>query len=182
MSDLAAPMSGDGVTALPFDESHRAALKVACAEDQDIWPIYSVSCDPDHFDATIDALLARADAATFVLFEGEELVGMSSYLRIDPKSRVLEIGFTYYRPIFRGTGINRRVKDMMIRRAIDAGFNRIEFRVDERNKRSQAAMAKLGAHREGVLRADTITWTGHVRDTVMFSILRDEWTAAKTRD
>ena len=168
-------MSGDGVTALPFDDIHRAALKAACAEDADIWPIYSVSCDPDHFDATIDALLARPDAETFVLFEGDDLVGMSSFLRIDARNRVLEIGFTYYRPVYRGTGINRRIKEMMIRRAIACGFNRIEFRVDQRNARSQAAMAKLGAHREGVRRADTITWTGRVRDTVMFSILKDEW-------
>jgi RimJ/RimL family protein N-acetyltransferase len=64
---------------------------------------------------------------------------------------------------------------MMLRRAFDCGFRRVEFRVDERNKRSQAAMTKLGAVREGVMRADRITWTGHVRDTVLFSILRGEW-------
>ena len=181
MTDLAAPMAGDGVIGLPFDETHRAALKAACTEDLDIWQIYSVNCGPEAFDATIDALLARPDAATFTLSQGEELVGMSSFLRIDPKNRGLEIGFTYYRPIFRGTGVNRRIKDMMIRRAIDAGFTRIEFRVDQRNARSQTAMAKLGAHREGVRRADMITWTGHVRDTVMFSILSNEWPPAQNR-
>ena len=179
MSDLASPMTGDGVRAEAWNEAHRAALKAACAEDRDTWPIYSVSCDPDHFDGTIDALVARPDAATFTLWQGDEMVGMSSFLRIDPKNRVLEIGFTYYRPTFRGTGINHRIKDMMIRRAIDCGFHRVEFRVDERNKRSQAAMAKLGAHREGIRRADTVTWTGHVRDTVMFSILKDEWPPAQ---
>ena len=62
-----------------------------------------------------------------------------------------------------------------MRRAFDCGFRRIEFRVDERNKRSQAAMTKLGAVREGVMRADRITWTGHVRDTVLFAILKNEW-------
>jgi RimJ/RimL family protein N-acetyltransferase len=175
VSDLAAPMRGDGCTALPFTQDHRAALKAACAEDSEIWAIYSVSCDPEHFDDTIDALLSRQDAETFVLFDGETFAGMSSFLRIDRRHKVLEIGFTYYRSHLRGTGLNRRVKDMMIRRAIAAGFRRVEFRVDARNLRSQAAMAKLGATREGVLRADTITWTGHVRDTVMFSILRDEW-------
>ena len=66
----------------------------------------------------------------------------------------------------------------MIGRAIDCGIRRVEFRVDSRNKRSQAAMAKLGAVREGVLRADRITWTGHVRDTVLFSILAGEWQSA----
>jgi RimJ/RimL family protein N-acetyltransferase len=75
----------------------------------------------------------------------------------------------------RGTGFNRRVKGLMIGRAIDCGFRRIEFRVDRRNARSQAAMAKIGAVREGVIRAERITWTGHVRDTVLFSILAGEW-------
>ncbi len=87
---------------------------------------------------------------------------------------MLEIGNTYYRPAFRGTGFNRRIKDMMLTRAFHAGYRRVEFRVDARNQRSQAAMAKLGAVREGVMRADRITWTGHVRDTVLFSILQGE--------
>jgi RimJ/RimL family protein N-acetyltransferase len=75
----------------------------------------------------------------------------------------------------RGTGFNRRIKDLMLKRAVGRGFRRVEFRVDARNARSQAAMTKLGAVREGVLRADRITWTGHVRDTVLFSILAEEW-------
>jgi RimJ/RimL family protein N-acetyltransferase len=175
VSTLGEPMRGEGCSALPFAEEHREALRSACAEDGEVWQIYAVSCDPVHFDNTLDQLLARPNARTFVLFEGSEFVGMSSFLRIDEIHRVLEIGFTYYRPHLRGTGINRRIKDMMIRRALDAGFRRIEFRVDSRNLRSQAAMAKLGAVREGVLRADMITWTGHIRDTVMFSILPGEW-------
>jgi RimJ/RimL family protein N-acetyltransferase len=170
-------MRGDCCTALPFTEEHRAPLKAACAEDQEIWAIYSASFAPERFDASLDGWLDRADMATFVLFEGDELAGMSSYLAIEPERGVLEIGGTYYRPHLRGTGFNRRVKDMMLRRAFECGFRRIEFRVDARNGRSQAAMAKLGATREGVLRADRITWNGHVRDTVLFSILRDEWRA-----
>ena len=94
---------------------------------------------------------------------------------------MLEIGGTYYRPKFRGTGFNRRVKDMMLKRAFDCGIRRVEFRVDRRNGRSQAAMKKLGAVREGVLRADRITWTGHVRDTVLFAILKDEWPVYRPR-
>jgi len=168
-------MAGLDCRALPFTEDHRTALKSACAEDTDIWSIYSVSCDPDHLDGTIDALLARPDALTFVLFDNGEFAGMSSFLRIDERNQVLEIGFTYYRPCLRGTGLNRRVKDMMIARAFEAGFRRIELRVDRRNARSQAACRKLGFVREGIRRADTITWTGHVRDTVVFSVLSGEW-------
>ena len=65
-----------------------------------------------------------------------------------------------------------------MQRAFDCGFRRVEFRVDCRNGRSQSAMKKLGAVREGVLRADRITWTGHVRDTVLFTILKDEYAAS----
>ena len=159
----------------PLIEAHREALKAACAQDPDIWPIYAISYDPDHFDASFDKLLARPNGRAFAILLGGRLVGMSCYIGIEEQRGVLEIGNTYYMPEMRGTGLNRRVKDLMIGRAIDCGFRRIEFRVDSRNARSQAAMAKLGAVREGVIRAERITWTGHVRDTVLFSILANEW-------
>ena len=159
-------------------ERHRDALKAACAEDRDIWAIYANEFRARRLrrDAST-AYRRRPSNRTFVLFDGDELAGMSSFLGIDEGRQCLEIGGTYYRPHLRGTGFNRRVKDMMLARAFECGIRRVEFRVDARNARSQAAMAKLGAVREGVLRADRITWTGHVRDTVLFSILRDEWPA-----
>jgi len=177
MNQLDAPLTGDGCRAELFDERWREPLKSACAEDREIWHIYANDFGPEGFDDSIALYRSTRRNRTFVLFEGDELAGMSSFLGIDQGRGVLEIGGTYYRPAFRGTGFNRRVKDMMLRRAFDCGFRRVEFRVDERNKRSQAAMAKLGAAREGVMRADRITWTGHVRDTVLLSILRDEWSA-----
>lgn len=175
MSELDVPMQGDNCRAEPFSEPFREPLKSACAEDGEIWQIYANNFGLDGFDDSIDFYRSSDRNRTFVLFKGDELAGMSSFLGIDEGRGVLEIGGTYYRPKFRGTGFNRRVKDMMLRRAFDFGFRRVEFRVDLRNQRSQAAMAKLGAVREGVIRADRITWTGHVRDTVLFSILRDEW-------
>jgi RimJ/RimL family protein N-acetyltransferase len=172
---LAAPMADGTLRLEPLREAHRAGLRAACAEDREIWAIYAASYDPDHFDESFDALLARPDGQAFAVLAGGRLVGMSCYIGIDPERGVLEIGNTFYVPAMRGTGLNRRVKDLMIGRAIDGGFRRIEFRVDSRNARSQAAMAKLGAVREGVIRAERITWTGHVRDTVLFSILAGEW-------
>jgi RimJ/RimL family protein N-acetyltransferase len=172
---LGEPMTGEECSAAPFGESHREALRAACAEDGEIWAIYSTSFDPAHFDAAIDAITANRDSRLFVLFDGDELAGMSSFLGIDDRRQVLEIGATYYRPRFRGTGFNARAKAMMLERAFASGIRRVEFRVDVRNGRSQAAMKKLGAVREGVLRADRITWTGHVRDTALFAILKDEW-------
>ena len=173
--NLAAPMRDDALRLEALREDHRAALRHACAEDSEIWSIYAISYDPDHFDASFDALVGRADGQAFAIFDGERLIGMSAYIGIEPERGVLEIGNTYYVPEMRGTGLNARVKDLMIERAIDAGCRRIEFRVDARNLRSQAAMAKLGAVREGVIRAERITWTGHVRDTILFSILASEW-------
>ena len=176
---LGEPMADGDVRLEQMGECHRTALKAACAEDPDIWPIYSTSWDPDHFDANFDATLARPNWRSFALFKGEALVGMSSYLGIDADRMVIEIGSTYYVPAMRGTGFNRIVKDLMLERAFACGFRRVEFRVDARNGRSQAAMAKIGAVREGVLREDRITWTGHVRDTVLFSILAREWPKAR---
>ena len=178
MTALDAPMRGDGCSAEPFSEEYRQALADACAEDGDIWTIYANNFGPEGFAESIHRYTSNPNNHTFVLFNGDELAGMSSFLGIDRERCVLEIGGTYYRPKFRGTGFNRRVKDMMLDRAFECGFRRVEFRVDSRNARSQAAMAKIGATREGVLRADRITWNGHVRDTVLFSILKDEWPAA----
>lgn len=172
-------MRGDGCRAEPFAERYRADLKAACAEDGEIWQLYANNFGPDDFDASIDSYLGKPSNRTFVLFEGEELAGMSSYLGIDEARQTLEIGGTYYRPHLRGTGFNRRIKDMMLARAFEGGIRRVEFRVDKRNLRSQAAMKKLGAVREGVMRADRITWTGHVRDTVLFAILKEEWPSSR---
>ena len=175
-ADLLAAAMADGELRLEqMAEEHRAALKAACADDRDIWQIYATSFEPEHFDAAFDLIRSRPNWRCFSIFLGERLVGMSCFIGIDPERGVLEIGNTYYIPEMRGTDLNPRVKRLMLDRAFGCGFRRVEFRVDARNERSQAAMAKIGGVREGVLRADRITWTGHVRDTVLFSILADEW-------
>lgn len=171
---LAEPMSGDGCRAEPMTEAHREPLRATCAEETDVWQLWMLDFGPENFDSSFDRI-ASLPWLRFVLFDGDELAGMSCYLGIDEGRGVLEIGNTYWRPHLRGTGFNRRAKDMMLKRAFDCGFRRVEFRVDLRNGRSQAAMKKLGAVREGMMRADRITWTGHVRDTVLFAILKDEW-------
>ena len=172
---LSQAMTGEGCRAELFREEFREPLKAACAEDRDIWSIYANDFGPDGFDDSIDFYTANPRNRTFVLLDGDALAGMSSFLGIDEGRQCLEIGGTYYRPHLRGTGLNARIKDMMMSRAFNCGIRRIEFRVDRRNARSQAAMKKLGAVREGVLRADRITWNGHVRDTVLFALLKDEW-------
>lgn len=175
MPDLAAPMADGNVRLEPLAEAHRADLEAACVEDPDIWPLYSVSWGPGHFDAQFDGLRGRDGAHPFAVMLDGRLVGMTAFLGHLPARQTVEIGNTYYVPAVRGTGLNRRVKQLLLDRAFACGIRRVEFRVDDRNDRSKAAVRKLGANQDGLLRAERITWTGHVRDTALFSILAEEW-------
>lgn len=157
-------------------EPHREGLRAACAADTDIWQMYPNDW-LDHFDICFDAVLRNAGRCPFTLIAGGRIIGMSGYLNFALDRQSVEIGNTYIMPNVRGTGLNGRIKHMLLARAFNYGIRRVEFRVDEINRRSQAAVLKIGATKEGVLRAERITWTGRVRDTAVFSILADEWAA-----
>lgn len=178
---LLTPLRTGTLLLTPLGEPHRAPLRAACAADPAIWPIYATSYAPPQFDASFDALLANPGRLPFAIFDSDALVGMTAYLRLDPGAQTLEIGNSYLVPIARGTGLNTAMKRLMIAHAFACGLRRIEFRIDTRNARSQAAVRKLGAVHEGTLRAERITWTGHVRDTALFALLREDWEAAAPR-
>ncbi len=107
------------------------------------------------------------------------MVGVSSFLTISASQRSVEIGGTFLRPEVRSGVVNPATKMLMLDHAFSSGAIRVQFNIDRRNVRSQAATAKLGAVREGILRRNRITWTGYVRDTVVFSILDAEWPAVR---
>jgi RimJ/RimL family protein N-acetyltransferase len=172
---LGAPLGEGRIRLEPLAEAHRAALKAACARDTDIWQIYSVSYDPDHFDAEFDALRDRDATYPFAVLCDATVVGMTAFLGYAAARQTIEIGNTYYAPAVRGTGLNRQAKYLLLDRAFACGIRRVEFRVDDRNDRSKAAVRKIGAKQDGLIRAERITWTGHVRDTALFSILAEEW-------
>jgi RimJ/RimL family protein N-acetyltransferase len=159
----------------PLTETHRDALRAACAADADIWNIYASNFGPPDFDGTFNALIEHVHRMPYAIMVDGEVAGMTAFLRPDWSAQTVEIGNTYLAPAHRGTGLNSRVKALQISHAFATGIRRVEFRVDERNGRSQAAVLKLGAVKEGVLRAERVTWTGHVRDTGLFSLLADEW-------
>ncbi len=172
---LLEPMADGPIHLEQLDEPHREGLRAACAADSEIWEIYPECLIGDAFDPGFDRILASPVRQPFALFAGGVLIGMSGWLNIAPERQGIEIGGTYMAPATRGTGVNARIKRLLMDRAISCGFRRIEFRIDERNTRSQAAVAKLGAVKEGVLRAERITWNGHLRNTTVWSILADEW-------
>lgn len=172
--DALRPAMADGTLRLePLAEAHRAGLATACAADTIIWEIYPSDWSPAGFDANFDSVLAATHRIAFAILHEGRVVGMSSYLHPHPVHRSTEIGGTYLAPEARGTGVNARFKRLMIDRAAASGFRRIEFRVDTRNARSMAAVEKLGAVCEGILRRHMVTWTGHVRDTALYALFID---------
>lgn len=111
----------------------------------------------------------------WVARRGGSIVGMTSYLDVVPEDERLEIGFTCYTPSEWAGVLNPACKLMLLAWAFDHGFGRVQLKTDIRNERSQQAIERLGATREGVLRRYQRRSDGSMRDTVMYSILRDDW-------
>ncbi len=119
--------------------------------------------------------------ATVALDTGRA-VGSSRFGDIDLPSERLEIGWTWLAPSRWRTALNSEVKLLQLTHAFDElGAGRVALKTDGRNAQSQAAIERLGAVREGVLRRHMRLPDGHIRDTVYYSILRDEWPAIRER-
>lgn len=122
--------------------------------------------------------LNAPDQLVFVIEVGGELAGCTRYGALNDFSA--EIGWTWLHPRWYGSGVNRRMKLLMLAHAFEGmGLARVQIRTDIRNGRSQRAIEKLGAVREGVLRKHMRRPDGSLRDTVMYSITDDEWPAVK---
>ena len=185
MKLTAAVLENDFVRLEPFEDRHREPLRLACDADPELWPaFYYMSLGGDQFDAGWGSLRAQQTAGTripFAVIRDGEVVGVSTYIGIQPENRSLEIGTTYYRPSSRGGVVNPAAKRLLLEHAFAAGAGRVTFQVDAINARSRAAMTKLGAVEEGLMRNDKITWTGRVRSSVIFSILAGEWPAVRAK-
>ncbi|MDX3910471.1 MAG: GNAT family protein [Sphingobium sp.] len=175
MDGLLASIAAGDIVMTQLAERDREDLRAICPDDDAVWEIYPVRLASDDFDREFEAIVGNPARNPFAVRVGGVLTGISGYLNIDAASGVLEIGGTYMTPAVRGTGLNGRIKPLLLGRAFGCGFQRAEFRIDTRNGRSLRAVEKLGAVREGVLRRQRRTWTGYLRDTVVLSILREEW-------
>ena len=181
----AVPLEVAGVGLEPLAYAHREGLRAAAA-DPTIWDHMPLAATGPAFDAWFDWSLsvgqtgAEAVWAVRTLGDGA-LVGSTRYLAIAPEHRRVEIGHTWYAPRVWSGVVNPACKFALLRHAFeDLALNRVELKTDIRNARSQAAMAKLGAIREGVFRAHMIRPDGTLRDSVYFAITRDDW--PKVRD
>lgn len=126
-------------------------------------------------------LQATGEMAPWVVRDSRtgEPVGMTTYCNISEPNLRVEIGYTWLSPTVHGTGINADAKRLLLARAFDElGCNAVYFHTHWHNRQSRAAIERLGAKQDGVLRAYQV-YKGIVRDTVTFSILRDEWPAVR---
>jgi RimJ/RimL family protein N-acetyltransferase len=130
---------------------------------------------------------ALADRAThdrypFIIFDKQAnaYAGSTSFLSVSNYNRRLEIGHTWLGISFQKTGLNRHCKFLLLSYAFDElGFERVEFKTDERNKASRAAIEKTGGKFEGFLRSHTLMYDGFRRNSVYYSILKNEWPELK---
>lgn len=173
-------LTGRVVRLEPLEDRHRELLRPV-AQDPRIWTATLTQAMGPEFDVWFDDALATAAAGTRAPFAVMRLsdgaaLGSSSYLDIALSHKRVEIGATWYDPGVWATTVNPDAKLLLLTHAFDVlGCHRVSLVTDALNHRSQAAIAKLGATREGVLRAHMVVHDGRIRDTVVFSVVRSEW-------
>ena len=184
MSFPVSTLTGRWVRLEPLVEAHREPLRTA-ADDERIWHVTTIVARGSEFDRFFDEALSLQAAGSRIPFAvrrlaDDALVGSTSYLDVMPKQKRVEIGWTWYRPDVWATAVNPECKLLLLTNAFEEfGVNRVSLVTDRLNERSQAAIAKLGAVREGILRSHMVVQGGRVRDSVVFSIIAAEWPAVK---
>lgn len=179
---------GNHVRLEPMTEAHIPAL-AEIGVGRDFWNfmLYGEMRTMDDMRAWVLDILSRAERGTDVPFVAIHLssgrvAGATRYMNIMPKDRGLEIGGTWYGVEFQRTAVNTECKYLLLKHAFETlGCIRVQFKTDLRNVRSQRALERIGAVKEGVLRNHMITPEGYVRDSAYYSILDREWPQAKTR-
>ncbi len=175
---------GRHVRLAPLREDHTDALRAAAA-DGALWTLRFTSVpgpDPGEAEAYIAAALAQRDAGSalpFAVFDAAgDLVGSTRFYDIDRGVPRLKIGYTWYAARVQRTALNTEAKRLLLGHAFDAlGCESVTFETSHENLRSQAAIQRLGAQRDGILRAHMRHRDGTLRDTHVFSILRAGWPA-----
>jgi len=180
----ASTLTSDNVTLAPLTQDHAADLAEAAGDGalHRLW--YTAVPAPDRVPAEINRRLALQKAGSMVPFaildpQGRA-VGMTTYMNIDHGNRRVEIGSTWYRKSVQRTGINTACKLMMLRHAFeDRDAIAVEFRTHRLNRQSRAAIERLGAQLDGILRAHMIMPDGNLRDSAVYSITAADWPAVR---
>ena len=170
----------------PLAREHLDGIRRAAADGQ-LWKLWYTSVpSPEGTPAWLDAALdmrERQGAMPFAVFDEASgaIVGSTRYFNVDAANRRLEIGHTWYARRAQRTPVNTECKLLLLTHAFDTlGCIAVEFRTHWFNHASRAAIARLGAKQDGVLRNHQLMPDGSRRDTVVFSILDGEWPAVRT--
>lgn len=167
----------------PLRLEHEAGLRAAAA-DGELWTLWFTSVpEPEQTRAYIDKALeqqAQGSRLPFAVRWQGRIVGSTSYHDIVAEIDRLEIGYTWYAKSCQRTALNTRCKLLLMTHAFETlGAQLVGWRTDIHNLASQAAIERLGATKDGVLRHHMLRRDGTVRDTVMYSMTAAEWPAAK---
>jgi RimJ/RimL family protein N-acetyltransferase len=180
-------LEGEHVRLEPLRMEHHAAL-CEVALDPELWRWTGADVrKPEDLERYMAHALAEQQAgralpfATIAKSAGKP-VGSTRFGNIDTRNRHVEIGWTWLGRAWQRTAINTEAKLLMLTHAFETlGCLRVELKTDVLNQQSRAAISRLGAREEGVMRKHLITERGRVRDTVFYSIVDDEWPAVKAR-
>ncbi len=181
-------LKGKHVTLELLSPGHKETLR-QLAKDERIWEGNRGFQVNESFDEQFDRYFSTAidnramgnqQAFTICSTATREIMGMTRLLNIDEKEKRLEIGYTWYVPAVWGKVYNKECKLLLLQYTFEElGFNRAQFNVAGQNIRSQKAVEKIGGIKEGVLRKHGYRNDGSPKDTVIFSIINDEWNVKK---
>jgi RimJ/RimL family protein N-acetyltransferase len=178
-------LAGEHVKLVPLAPEHEAGIATAAA-DGELWKLWYTSVPaPGGVRAWMDTAFAMRDtlgAHPFAVIDAKtgDVVGSTRYFNVETANRRLEIGHTWYAKRVQRTALNTEAKRLLLGHAFEKlGAIAVEFRTHFMNHQSRAAIARLGAKQDGILRNHMIGKDGVYRDTVVFSIIESEWPAVR---
>ena len=178
-------LENDRVLLIPFESLRNQELRSIIFED-DIWKFMGqfIRTDLDfetYVNITLEAK-AKGICYPFLIIDKKtgQVAGSTRYGHLNSASEKCEIGWTWLGTDFQGTGLNKACKYELLKFGFETiGFRRIQFSADQENRRSQKAIEKLGANKEGLFRNTYIAADGQSRNDLYYSIIKDEWKALK---
>lgn len=175
-------LEDENVLLRPLKESDIDFLLPYALEEPDTWRYSQVSARGEKgMNAYIQTAIANRATGKeypFIVFDKAtgKYAGSTRFYDIQPQNHMLQLGYTWYGEKFRGTGLNKHCKFLLLQFAFEhLNMCRVEFRADARNERSIAAMKSIGCRTEGILRSHMWLENGSRRDSIVLSILKDEW-------
>ena len=178
-------LKGKLVTLIPLKREHRDALLKA-SSDGELWNLWYTSAPSSKtIDAYLDNAFSEQEAGRALLFAvvdnaTQKIIGTTRYCNADNLNHRVEIGYTWYAKSYQRTGVNTECKYLLLSHAFETlSAIAVEFRTHWHNQASRTAIARLGAKQDGILRNHQKNAEGIYRDTVVFSIIDQEWPTVK---